>query len=293
MDSEKESRQPRRAARITARIGAGVMGALNLIGLAGAPDDFTTWVGWITIEWVRWLLLVMGVPIVGMWVFVEGLNWTVRRRKAAGLSTPSEEPPPPLGNDWISEDEVWARITLSSLLVESQHWHRKGSLFDRTTAGNERVRRLVHRFAWECPQAVRSDGEREFNLEVLLWWIAKEAESMPPLPTPDQLPPVAPLSPVAELRRLPKPGNKWVSLWDAGLDIRQSSLLDSRHRSDPEGVSLTNAGKERVEWLLYRFAEDCPHGVRQTDDGPEFNSKVLWWWIRAQAETATRRRPRL
>ena len=68
MDSEKGSRQPPLPARITARIGAGVMGALNIIGFAGVPDDFTTWVGWITIEWVRWLLFVMGVPIVGMWV---------------------------------------------------------------------------------------------------------------------------------------------------------------------------------------------------------------------------------
>ena len=99
-------------------------------------------------------------------------------------------------------------MTLSSLLVEGQHWHRRGSLFDRTTAGNERVRRLVHRFAWECPQAVRSHGEREFNLEVLLWWIAKEAEAMPPLPTRDQLPPVTPLLPIAELGRPPKPGNR-------------------------------------------------------------------------------------
>lgn len=99
-----------------------------------------------------------------------------------------------------------------------------------------------------------------------------------------ELPPVPPLVPISDLGSPPKPGGKWVSLWNASLDLRGSSLLDRRHRSDAAGVTLTQSGKEWVEWLVWKFAEDCPDGVRRSNPrDPEFNSKVLWWWIRAQA----------
>ena len=193
---------------------------------------------------------------------------------------------PPLGADWISEDEVWARITCSSLLLEGEHWHRQGALLDRTTAGNERVRWLVYRFSEDCPGAVRGADDREFNLEALLWWIAKEAEAIRHTEPRviHELPPVPPLVPISDLGSPPNPGRKWVSLWNASLDLRGSSLLDRRHRSDAAGITLTQSGKEWVEWLVWKFAEDCPDGVRGSNTAdPEFNSKVLWWWIRAQA----------
>ena len=193
---------------------------------------------------------------------------------------------PPLGADWISEDEAWARITCSSLLLEGEHWHRKGALLDRTIAGNERVRWLVYRFSEDCPGAVREADDRELNLEALLWWIAKEAEAIRHTEPRviHELPPVPPLVPISDLGSAPRPGRKWVSLWNASLDLRGSSLLDQRHRSDAAGVTLTQAGKEWVEWLVWKFAEDCPDAVRGSNTpDPEFNSKVLWWWIRAQA----------
>ena len=213
------------------------------------------------------------------------------------LTTPTEAtvtPPagtriaqhPPLGANWISVDEAWARITSSSLLVEGEHWHRAGFLRARSTAGDERVRWLVDRFSEDCPEAVREARGTEFNLRALLWWIAKEAEVNQHAGhrVVHELPPVPPLVPTSDLGSPPEPGRKWVSLWNASLDLRGSSLLDQRHRSDAAGITLTQAGKEWVEWLVWKFAEDCPDAVRgsKTPD-PEFNSKVLWWWIRAQA----------
>lgn len=285
-----------------------------LIGLAGLPEDMRTWA-------TEWLPMVADLPekqvfvvlavtgtialgLVAYWWYRDAAQSKDGSRpevdgttKISTPTTPTNATPaesgetrtvqhPPIGADWISEDEAWARITCSSLLLEGEHWHRKGALLDRTAAGNERVRWLVYRFSEDCPGAVREADDREFNLEALLWWIAKEAEALRHTEPRviHELPPVPPLVPISDLGSPPRPGRKWVSLWNASLDLRESSLLDERHRSDAAGIMLTHAGKEWVEWLVWKFAEDCPDAVRGSNTpDPEFNSKVLWWWIRAQA----------
>ena len=295
-------------------IATGLATLIWLIGLAGLPDDMRTWA-------TEWLPMVADLPEKHVFVVLAAsgtvalalvVYWwrrdAVQSKDGSGpeddgtteVATPTTstdaapaEPGetrtvhhPPLGADWISEDEAWARITCSSLLLEGEHWHRKGALLDRTAAGNERVRWLVYRFSKDCPGAVREAADREFNLEALLWWIAKEAEALRHTEPRviHELPPVPPLVSISDLGSPPRPGRKWVSLWNASLDLRESSLLDERHRSDAAGIMLTHAGKEWVEWLVWKFAEDCPDAVRGSNTAdPEFNSKVLWWWIRAQA----------
>lgn len=147
--------------------------AVWVIGLAGVPADLAQWAKWLPADLLSNPGFYGPVGAVSLWVTYDLLfrdGWIGRLGK---------ERPPPLGDLWTPEDEVWARLAFTSLLVEDKHWRQQGFARERTVAGNERIRRIVDRFAHECPGAVRgSSGEREFNAEVLLWWVAKEVEAM-------------------------------------------------------------------------------------------------------------------
>ena len=57
--------------------------AIWLIGIAGMPDDLSTWakwVAWLDPEWVRSVSIVVGLPIMALYVYPR---WLDRRRGAA------------------------------------------------------------------------------------------------------------------------------------------------------------------------------------------------------------------
>lgn len=72
------------AARAVGKTSAAVVW---LIGIAGMPDDLSTWakwVAWLDPEWVRFVSIVVGVPIMALYVYPR---WLDRRR---GATMPSD-----------------------------------------------------------------------------------------------------------------------------------------------------------------------------------------------------------
>ena len=66
-----QKRDSRRQRALTAARAAGKMIAVAiwLIGIAGMPDDLSTWakwVAWLDPEWVRFVSIVVGLPIMAL-----------------------------------------------------------------------------------------------------------------------------------------------------------------------------------------------------------------------------------
>lgn len=68
-------------------VGKTIAAVVWLIGIAGMPDDLSTWakwVAWLDPEWVRFVSIVVGVPIMALYVYPR---WLDRRR---GATMPSD-----------------------------------------------------------------------------------------------------------------------------------------------------------------------------------------------------------
>lgn len=75
-----------RVAVAARKAGGMVAAAVWLIGLAGMPGDLDTWsqwFAWFDWEWVRFICIVVGVPVVGLW-------WYPRWLKRQGVGPPSD-----------------------------------------------------------------------------------------------------------------------------------------------------------------------------------------------------------
>jgi hypothetical protein len=91
MDSKRIAVKRQRAWPAVRTAGKMLAGAVWLIGLAGVPGDLDTWLKVIDPEWVRFVCIVVGVPVMAFWVYPRWLD----RRAARHLASQAEAETPP------------------------------------------------------------------------------------------------------------------------------------------------------------------------------------------------------